>query len=449
LRGWLLAVWAVVLVLTSRSVRRRPKRRAKNSEEYQRPKIDLALMAIAALTIYMAIRSRRFIPIAAIAACPVIAMFIDQMICAISATRNLHKQNHLCVSSMPQFLQLFFIFAGAAAVLTFGTWWGLKFKYVYLDAWPNDQKLNSVFMRMTASDAKPFYACKFIKDNKLAGKMFNYWTEGGFIGYGQQPDPNTGKTPLQLFMDGRAQAAYEPKAYEVWTKIMSGGPIVHNARIRRHKLTAADYTKVGQWIGEQLKKYDVWVVLMPAGQFNKPFVRGLERNPNWHLVFFNNRQRLFINSTTPQGKQLFEGMFDNKIIYPDDFSRNLIIAHNMLLFGKDSAVKKQGLDFAVKAFRLNPSALAMQKILSAARLAELRPTINKFCENYLDDFATNENHYLKQDGYRNRIVAALFASDYLKKIAEGQKNAELAKLYSDKKKEYNKVLKQAGKGKRW
>ena len=279
--------------------------------------------------------------------------------------------------------------------------------------------------------------------------MLNYWTEGGFIAYGQQPDPNTGKTPLQLFMDGRAQAAYERKYYRVWMKIMSGGQTIYNARVRKRKLTTADYAKVGQWIGEQLKKHNVWVVLMPAGQFDKPLVKGIEQNPNWHLVFFNNKQRLFVDGTTAQGQKLLKDIFNNKIIYPDDFSRNLIIAHNMLLFGKNNAIKKRGLDFAVEAFKLKPSPLPMQKILSAARFAELRPRVNNFCANYLDDFAKNEKRYLKQDGYRHRIVAALFASSYLKQIAERQKNAKLAKLYNDKNKGYGNMLKRFGKGKRW
>ena len=87
-------------------------------------------------------------------------------------------------------------------------WWGYWYKVIYLDPWPDSNYLTSVFMRMTASYAKPFKACQFIRDNNLKGTVFNYWTEGGFVAYGQIPDPNTGKTPLQLYMDGRAQAAY-------------------------------------------------------------------------------------------------------------------------------------------------------------------------------------------------------------------------------------------------
>jgi len=240
---------------------------------------------IAALTIYMAVRSRRFIPIAGIAACPVVAMFIDQIIRGVSASRNFYANNRLKVSRMPRSLQLSFTVAGALAVLFFGTWWGLRFKLVYLDPWPSDPKLSSVFMRMTASDAKPFYALKFIKDNKLEGKMFNYWTEGGFIAWGQEPDPNTGKTPLQLFMDGRAQAAYNRDTFDIWTYIMSGGlpgsdgyEIMQAAQMRARvsgkkmgqNLTRDDYAKIGQSFSDELEKRNVWVVLMPSAVYNDP-----------------------------------------------------------------------------------------------------------------------------------------------------------------------------------
>ena len=137
------------------------------------PRIDLSLVTIAALTIYMAYRSRRFIPIAGIAACPVIAMFINEMACTISASRNFYKRGLLAVPAMLRGLQVFFISVGIIVVVGLGAYWSLKFKYIYLDSWPPDTKLNSVFMRMTASHAKPFYTCEFIKGNKLEGKMFN------------------------------------------------------------------------------------------------------------------------------------------------------------------------------------------------------------------------------------------------------------------------------------
>jgi hypothetical protein len=404
-------------------------------------------MLIAALTIYMAIRSRRFIPIAAIAACPIIAMFIDQIIRAISATRNFHKHNRLTVSPMSVHVQLIFILAGVAAVLFFGTWWGAKFKRVYLDPWPADPKLNSVFLRMTASDAKPFYALKFIKDNKLKGKMFNYWTEGGFIAFGQEPDPNTGRTPLQLFMDGRAQAAYNRGAFDLWSYIMAGGlpgstgqQIIRAATMRARAarknlqqiLTDDDYRNIGQSIGQALKEREVWVVLMPFTEFDSTFVKALQRNGDWLVVFLNNKQKLFVDITTPQGREIFDGIFDGKTLYPDDYHRNLIRAHSWLLYRRGIAEKKKGLNFAIEAFNLNPSPAPMLEIiLVAARLVELRPDVDKFCKDYIDKFTENKTNWAKQDGYRHRVEAARLASFHLENIARTQKNTKLAEFYTD------------------
>ena len=426
----MLALWVIVLIVTSRSFSQRSKSKLYTSDEYNWPKVDLAIITIAALTFYMAIRSRRFIPIAGVAACPIIAMLIDQIIRAISAARNLGKHNRLTVPPMPKNIQFFFTALGAAAVLFFGIWWGLKFKSVYLDPWPNDPKFTSVFMRMTASDAKPFYAGKFIKMNKLTGKMFNYWTEG-FIAWAQEPDPNTGKTPLQLFMDGRAQAAYDRKTFDIWTIIMSGGPTVQEAQLRKRALTSDDYTKIGEWVGKELQKYNVWVVLMPAAQFDTPFVKGLDYNPNWQVVFYDNNQKLFVDITTPQGKALFNGVFDGKTLFPDDFTKNLVKARFWLLFAEGQNVKQQGLDFAFDAFNLNPSPTPLLEIVvTAANFAELRPHIEDFCKNFVDKFAKDNDERIKQDGYRNKSEAARIASIYLLRLGNVQNNNELRKFYS-------------------
>jgi hypothetical protein len=437
------------------------------ANSYELPKIDLSLIAIAALTVYMAVRSRRFIPIAAIAACPVLAMFIDNMACTISAARRFYglscrnpsqnssprKQNRLLVPPMPYNLQVFFILLGAAAVVGLGTHWTLKFKCVYLDPWPTDPKLTSVFMRMTASDAKPFYALNFIKENNLEGKMFNYWTEGGFIAWGQRPDPNSGKTPLQLFMDGRAQAAYEPRAYTVWSEIMSGGQIASqlqaNANARKRKLNASEYRQIGDWLDKQFRKHEVWAVLMPAGQFDTSFARGLEYHPDWRLVFLNNKQKLFVDRNNARAQELFEGISTGKTFYPDEFSRDLIIAHILLVPGRDDKEHRQALDFAIKAFELNPSQTPMQKIIYTARYPELRDDVTRFCEDYLDDFEKNKQTWAKQHGYHHRIVAALIANGYLRDIAKKQKNKKEVDFRLAKAREYRAERSRVIKNKRW
>jgi hypothetical protein len=428
------------------------------------PKIDLTIITIAVLTTYMAIQSRRFIPIAAFAACPIVAMFIDQTVRTISAARNFHSKNQFTVSSMSQPLQLFFIVLGAAVVLISGIGWGLKFKRVYLDAWPTDSKLNSVFMRMTASDAKPFYACRFIKDNKIEGKIFNYWTEGGFIAYGQNPDPNTGRTPLQLFMDGRAQAAYEPAAYKKWSDIMSGGPVVYQVtKVEKRAFKEADYKKIGNWVDKELKGQDkelkgqveepkdqkVWVVLMPTGQFETPFVKGLEYHPDWQIVFYNNKQKLFVDITTPQGKKIFNGIFNGQTLYPNEFSRNLIMAQTWFTFVQDKNAKKQALDFAKKAFSLNQSQAPMRQIMFATKHPELRHEVEVEIENYFKQFEENIETWPNEHGYHHRIAAALNACGFLRGIAKRENRPEDAKMYEEKMTLYQSKRHLLLKRKRW
>jgi hypothetical protein len=444
----------------------REEQEQPEGEPYQSARIDLSLMAIAALTVYMAYRSRRFIPIAAIAACPVLAMFIDQMARTISAAYNFHrrpggkgaansrsgKRSQLIVATMPRWLRALFVVAGAAVVVGLGTWWGLKFKCVYLDAWPTDPRLSSVFMRMTASDAKPFYALDFIRENKMKGKMFNYWTEGGFIAWGQDPDPNTGRTPLLLFMDGRAQAAYMIKVYDRWSEIMSGGQKAAtaeaDARARRQRLEAAKYKEIGDWITGQLRSENVWAVLMPSGQFDTSFVKGLEHSGNWILVFLNNKQKLFVHMDEPQAKALYEGIFNGSTFYPDDFERNLIKAHH-LLRGNEGQ-RRQGLDLAFKAFELNQSQAPMTEIYYAGmKFSELRVEVTRFCEDYLKRFDENRTDWAGKDGYHHRIVAALTASRYLQGLANSRRDTQLAQSYRDRERQLNVERNSILQTKRW
>ena len=430
--AWLLlTAWVVLFVWISRRADQPAKKRAKVQEEpYAWPKVDLTMLIIAAMTIYMAIRSRRFIPIAAFAACPVVAWLVDQAIRSLAAIAASGGSRRLEVPPMSARVRSGVILVGALLVAFFGLWWGLRFKYVYLDPWPADPTLASVFMRMTASDAKPFTASKFICQNQLRGKMFNYWTEGGFIAWGEEPDPNMGHTPLQLFMDGRAQAAYNVRAFDLWTQIMSGGPTVRRAVTTNQEMTTKDYIEVGDWISEQLRREDVWVVLMPANQFDKPFVRGLEHmNTEWPIVFLDDKQKLFVDIKTPQGRKLYEGIFTGQTGYPDQYSGNMALGHNLLLLA-DPERRKAGLELIVKAFNETPSpAAVIEMLLLAGRYLELVARIDQVCGQYAADFEKNKKAYAEQDGYNLRLEAARLTLLRLEQVARSRGDARTAEIY--------------------
>jgi hypothetical protein len=429
--AWLiLIVWTVVFVYTSRVTNAPVKRKAKAAADYAWPRMDLGLLIVAAMTIYMAIRSRRFIPIAAFAACPILALLVDQTVRAIAAMVKAAGTGKLEVPPLPAPWRRGIAVTGGVVVLLFAVHWGTRFYRVYLDYWPADTQYTSVFMRMTASDAKPFAACEFIRRNRLSGKMFNYWTEGGFIAWGQDPDPDTGKVPLQLFMDGRAQAAYDRRVFDLWSDIMSGGPGAIPSLIADRTPTRNECIQIGEWISEQLKSHDVWVVLMPNGQFRKPFVLGLEYAPDWRIVYMDDRQKLFVDTTSPSGQQLFEGMFTGQTLYPDNYSANLTIGHNLLLL-PDMVQKKRGVELLIEALNENLAPAPLLEMWGIGmQFPELRSRIDEICERYAQDFESNRKAYAGRHGYNTRLEAIRLALIMRQQTVRSSGDAEMAEEYA-------------------
>jgi len=413
----LLAVWVFALLLKPKIIVKKVKAQVEPQEnlsqgQYEWPKIDLPLMAIAGLTVYMAIGSRRFIPVAAIAACPILALFIDSSIRMIVATINLRRVGKAIMSPFPMSLQRALAAAALAVVVFLTCWWGYWYNAIYLKPWPDSSYLTSVFMRMSASYAKPFKMCQFVRDNKMSGKMFNYWTEGGFLAYGQFPDPNTGKTPLQLFMDGRAQAAYNTDAYQRWMYIMSGGDPVREVEWAGRSMTTSDYQKVGKWLDEQFVKENVWTVIMPAAQFDSVLLKGLETNPDWRPAYMDDEQEIFVNVKTEQGRALYTGIFNGTTKFPDEFSQLLTAGYNI--------VRLQGGDpnaaFAMlqKAMSIKPSnTAAIEMIRIAHNEPGLQIKLLKTFNDYFSDYLENKKNYMKKDGYRDRLMATIIVGNYL------------------------------------
>jgi hypothetical protein len=415
---------------------------------YRRPKIDLALIVVAGMTAYMAYRSRRFIPIAGIAVCPLIALLIDQIIQTAAAARNFRKCGRISVPRMPFAVQVLLTTAAVILVGVLGAHWGYKFKKIYLNPWATDARFDSVFMRMTASAAKPFDACEFITANKMRGNMFNYWTEGGFVAWGQKPDAD-GHTPLLLFMDGRAQAAYDYDAYGKWQELMSGGPTPIKVMRRNQNMTADDYAQTGAWLDSRMKGYKVWVVLMPTNQFESPFVRGLEYAKSWRLIFLSDKEKLFVDISTPRGKELFDGIEDGNTIYPNEVYRDLMISHNTLLFENTPERLMRGLGCAIKAYKADPTRTPLQLIqIYYDRYPQMRQSIDVFWQQVVDDFEANRKEYLGHSGFYFRAVGALMGISRLEPQAVEQKKKDVVELYEREKVELQKVIEVMQEG-RW
>lgn len=404
-------------------------------EKYQWPRVDLGIIAVAVLTVYMAIVSRRFIPIAAAAAAPVVALLIRQSLCMISATMNYCSTGKAILPRFPEKWRKLITLKTLVIVAFLGILWGARFKNVYLDPWPNETKRDSVFMRMTASNVKPFEITQFMRLNNISGKMFNYWTEGGALAFGQQPDPETGMIPLKLFMDGRAQAAYNHDKFQLWAYIHAGGPVWQRAMMLGRALTPKDYQSIGQWIDDQMKNFDVWVVVMPYNQSQETFMRSIKTQDNWRTVFLDDYQEMLVDIDTEKGKELYtKAVIDKTAEYPGEFSKNLVLAHNLIRIPNDD-VANEGVESAIKALDILPCRISMIQMVYASRHPKFGVRANQAIEKYLEQFERDYEQLKKQGGFSQKAVAAVIGANHLAGINRNDKQkaqyyAALAKKYS-------------------
>lgn len=427
--------WFLKPRVNSRKVKTPP---ADSAGPYAWPKINLALLVISFFTIYLAIRSRRFIAISGTVACPIAALMLWQAWQMISVKIRINKSGRTAPWEIPA--------AGLLGIRGFVTlvfavlavFWGLKYKRIYLDPWPTDAIYNSVFMRMTASHLKPIEACEFIRLNGLSGRVFNYWTEGGAVALGQDPDPVTGEIPLKLFMDGRAQAAYNHDKFKLWQTVFAGGASGQKASqafkgmqdlALAGKQTTADYQKLqkvyaenldpaGTWISRQLDERDVWVVLMPITQENSTFMKALKTTDSWKTAYLDDIQHMLVNVQTSKGEALIAAIRDGKALFPTAYAQSLttfyVITENHI------AERYADLyNLAKETFELNPAPA------SAMLLTHLRGT-SKTQEDlaaFLTDFLEHQDTYQQQAGYLQRLNTARICADFL----SGQGNTEASR----------------------
>jgi hypothetical protein len=431
LTGVALLLWLVAQFLKPKPVTKRGRKNQPleiPTDTFQWPKIDLAVIVISLLTLYMAIRSRRFIAIAGSAAAPAVFLMILQSWQMITAWLSWKRNGVSHPATLGPIVQQFVRYGTVLVILGFGIFWGMKYKRIYLDPWPTDDRYNNVFMRMTASHLKPFEVCKFINDNEINGRVFNYWTEGGAVAFGQIPDPENGKIPLKLFMDGRAQAAYDHDIFRLWQNIHAGGSIARQAMMKDKKITPERMKEVGAWIDEQLQKYDVWVALMPKSQESSTFMRGLIQRANWKTAYLDNTQHLLVNIETPQGKQLIDKILKDEAVFPDAYSKS--ITTSTAIFENNYRDRTKDLyPMSKAAFKNRPdpsSTLPMIEI--AKRIPGLRTMITADLQASVDDFVQHKDDYQKQDGYLLRLSSAEISARFLSQLLPEQKKefADLA-----------------------
>jgi hypothetical protein len=142
-------------------------------------------------------------------------------------------------------------------------------------------------------------------------------------------------------------------------------------------------------------------------------------------------------------------MLTGQISYPDEYSADLTLGHNLLLF-QDMGQKKKGTALVEKAFRLNPSPSPMlDLLLIAGRYKELQPQVDALCTEYTKDFEENKATYATQDGYNLKLEAARLALVRLEQAAKLRGDAKQADAYRNQWTQYERERNLISLTKRW
>ncbi len=398
-------------------------RKGKANNRFLWPKIPLSMLVISTLTMYMAVQSRRFIPIAAFITCPLMALLIQDVL----------KLRPSCVP----ILRRWALWIGTGITVYTAVLTGVKIHRAYIEPPPFMQEEQSLAIRMTNANREPFLVGEFLRMNSVKGTVLTGWREGSTLALSQNPDPETGKIPVQLFIDVRAQAAYKRKTGEHWQYIWNGGRVGQAIMKQQTRPDAEDYKELGEWVNQILEEQNVGFVLIALQDYGKNMFIAMETIPSWRIVYKGDRYSLYADLKTEEGRLLHFGIASGQTLYPSDYLRHLNQGFHALRYNRSLESGRKGLGLSIKAFQDFPTP---EPMISITRIVthhpQLIPEVNQYCESVLQDFQLNVDDYLKLPGRGSRLNAMALTSRYLGKVAEAQNNSHEAAMYKAKGDEY-------------
>jgi len=202
--------WWILYFFKPGVIQPRGKHQRRESAVSPWPKIDLAQLGVMAVTVLMSVKSRRFVFLGGVILAPFLAQMAQEIV---NMGRLLHsyKKDRALPKELPPMPQRITQIC-SLSVITAALVMGLIFIACMWDLYyapPYDGDNQSVFARMSQITAQPVRAIKFFDANDIKGIVFNEWTQGGFVAFGQKKlDETSGETACKLYIDGRAQAAY-------------------------------------------------------------------------------------------------------------------------------------------------------------------------------------------------------------------------------------------------
>jgi hypothetical protein len=388
---------------------------------------DLAGALIVLVGFVMAAKSQRFTQVALLAAAPFLAGWLAQ------AWQQLRRRDRQRAGAAgpPAVAWLarrrdLLIWLGVAAATAAFAW---RFDLVYLRPYAADFQRASCFDRLTYGYREAYGTCAFLAANRVRGRMWNFWVDGGFFAWCQQPDPATGAIPVRIFIDGRAQANYDVDVMQSYDLLGEGGPAGMAITKAGRDFTPEEAEAAAAWVGRRLGQLGVGLASIPSDRQRTAIARAVFNLPNWQVVYMDPWRTLCADTSTAAGKALADGIDTGSTSFPDPDSGFLTRAYRLLRRGGAGSGPKI-LALARKAYDLRPSRRAVAYAVEQAGDDSLRAPVRSFCESLTRDFFANRAHYESSPGYAERLLAVDAALEFLRDDASAAGNGEAVHTYS-------------------
>ena len=114
---------------------------------------------------------------------------------------------------------------------------------------------------------------------------------------------------------------------------------------------------------------------------------------------------------------------------PDDFTKQLMIAHSIRIFSRDKQEIEKGFNAAVEAFTLKPSLASARELNAYSQYAELKDRIGKVFSTYTQKLLENRRSLRKKHGHQDRLLAGMLSAAYLRKMAREESDLDGAQHY--------------------
>ena len=405
---------AVAAALAAAIAASRPARGARSTrgagarDEDRTRALDLGGAAVLALTVVMAVSSRRFVPMVYLVGAPLLAQWLtgagERLLAGRTPARR--PQPGTPAAATGRRLRLPLLWAGAVAVAAL---WANAYARTFFGPWPFDERRVGLGDRTLQTVGQPWDACEFVARARVGGRMWAFWDAGGFWAGCQPADPDTGRVAAQISIDGRAQAAYPADVHRWYNLLDAGGPVGLGLERLRRAPTEDETAAIRAFVGKQLTADGIWLAHVAEKNQNSKLSVALFSLPNWQVVYLDARHAILADTATEQGSALAAAVDAGTAEFPTPASRLLTRAHRALLYGGDGG-ERRALTAAREAYALHPTPRAIAIATTAAREPSCRADALAFCRQATDETIAGHQELARRHGYHQRLPAAAQAA---------------------------------------